>query len=99
MEKMETRLPKLTHAHEGTCKGCALGKNTKGTCHNSENRSKCILKLVRSNLYGPMSTTSFSAFLYYIICLDGYSRKVWIYFIKNKDSDAVLMRLKELKPW
>lgn len=75
MEKMVTGLPKLNQEHEGTCKGCALGKNTKGTFHKSESRSKYVLELIHSNLCGPMTVASFGGFLYYVIFIDDYSRK------------------------
>ena len=87
MEKMVTGLPKLNQEHEGTCRGCTLGKNTKGPFHNSESRSKCILDLIHSDLCGPMSVASLSGFLYYIIFIDDYSRKTWIYFLNTKESE------------
>ena len=36
--------------HDGTCRGCALGKNAKRSFADSESRSKGILDLVHSNL-------------------------------------------------
>ena len=35
--------------HDGVCRGCTLGKNTKGSFSNSESRSKDILDLVYSD--------------------------------------------------
>jgi hypothetical protein len=40
LRKMVTRLPPLRVEHEGVCRGCALGKNAKGTFSSSDNRSK-----------------------------------------------------------
>lgn len=97
MEKMVTGLPQFNQKHEGTCKGCALGRNTKGPFHSSESRSKCILDLIHSDLCGPMSVASSSGFLYYIIFIDDYSRKTWIYFLKSKESEEILERFKEFK--
>lgn len=74
-----------------------MGKNTKGTFHSSESRSKCILELIHSDLCGPMSVASLSSFLYNFIFIDDYSRKTWIYFLKSKESDEVPMRFKEFK--
>lgn len=75
IEKMVIGLPKLNQNHERTCKGCALGKNTKGTFHNSDSKSKNILELIHYDLCGPMSVTSIGGFLYYVIFVDDFSRK------------------------
>ena len=42
-----------------------------------------------------MSTTSLSRYVYYVSCIDDYSRNTWIYFLKNKDE--VFEKLKEFK--
>ena len=49
---------KLNTIHNGTCKGRALGKNTKGSFQNSLRKTKNVLELVHSYLCGPMSTPS-----------------------------------------
>lgn len=54
LEKMVKVMPKLSHVHNDTCKGCAMGKNTKNPFHKTESRSKEKLALVHSNLCGPM---------------------------------------------
>ena len=51
---MVTGISKLNPYHEGTCKGCALGKNIKTTFHNSQTKSKEILELIHSDLCGHM---------------------------------------------
>lgn len=97
LEKMVKGISKLNHVHDGTFKGCAMGKNIKSPFHSSERRSKEILDLVHSNLCGPMSVPSLSGFLYYVTFIDDYSRKTWIYFLRSKESDEVLGRFKEFK--
>ena len=52
--------------HDEVCRGCTLGKNTKGSFLNSENRSNEILDLVHSNLCGPMMVTSSGDYNYYV---------------------------------
>ena len=74
-------IPKLNPYHEGTCKGCALGKNIKTTFQNSQTKSKEVLELIHSNLCGPMSVPSLGGSLYYIIFVDDFCRKTWIYFL------------------
>ena len=70
--------------HDGVCKGCALGKNVKKPYSGSSRRSKGILDLIHSDLCGPMIAPSMSGCLYYVIFIDDYSHKTWIYFMKAK---------------
>ena len=43
VSKVVTGLPEIQIDHEGVCKGCAQGKNTKNPYPNSDNKSKGIL--------------------------------------------------------
>jgi hypothetical protein len=43
-----------------------------------------------------MSATSLSGYVYYVSFIDDFSRKTWIYFLKNKDE--VFRKFKEFKP-
>jgi transposase InsO family protein len=71
--------------HDGVCKGCALGKNSKGSFSTSDNRSKGILDIIHSYVCRQMTIPSLGNFLYYVIFIDDYSRNTWIYFLKAKD--------------
>ena len=51
--------------HDGVCKGCVKGKNTKKTFPSSEIKAKRILEIVHSDVLGPMSSSSLSR---YVIC-------------------------------
>jgi transposase InsO family protein len=93
--KMVTCLPKMQIQHKGVCKGCALGKNFKGSFLSSDNRSKEILDLIHSDVCGPMIVASLNVYLYYVLFIDDHSRKTWIYFLKNKD--GVLTNFQEFK--
>ena len=42
-----------------------------------------------------MSSSSLSGYVYYISFIDDFSRKTWIYFMKNKDE--VFSKFKEFK--
>ena len=52
LQKMVTGMPEVSPKHDGICKGCALGKNTKKFFSRSKNRSKGILDLIHSNIVG-----------------------------------------------
>lgn len=56
-----------------------------------------MLELVHFDLCGPMSVPSKAGFLYYVIFVDDFSRKTWIYFLKCKESREILKRFKEFK--
>jgi hypothetical protein len=91
---MVTGLPEIQIQHKGLCRGCALGKNIKGSL-SSDNRSKQILDLIHSDVCGPMIVASLNGYLYYVLFIDDHSRKTWIYFLKNKD--GVLAKFQEFK--
>ena len=48
-------LPEFQAKHDGVCKGCAKGKNTKKTFPSSESKAKGILEIIHSDVCGPMS--------------------------------------------
>ena len=81
--------------HEGVCKGCVKGKKTKKTFPSSEIKTKGILEIIHYDVYGPMSSSSLSRYAYYVSFIDYFSRKTWIYFMKNKDE--VFNKFKEFK--
>ena len=88
-------LPEIQEKHEGVCKGCAKGKNTKKTFPSSEIKEKGILEIIHSDVCGPMSSNSLSVYAYYVSFIDDFSRKTWVYFMKNKDK--VFSKFKEFK--
>ena len=61
------------------------GKNTKKTFPSSERKAKGILEIIHSDVCGPMSSSSLSGYVYNVSFIDDFSRKTWIYFMKNKD--------------
>ena len=93
--KVVEGLPKIQAKHEGVCKGCEKGKNTKKTFPSSEIKSKGILEIIHSDVCRPMSSSSLSGYVYYVSFICDFSRKTWIYFMKNKDE--VFSKFKEFK--
>ena len=88
-------LPKIQAKHDGVCKGCAEGKNTKKTFPSRERKEKGILEIIHSNVCGTMSSSSLSGYVYYVSFNDDFSRKTWIYVLKKKDE--VLSKFREFK--
>ena len=95
MIKVVTGLPDLNIEHEGTCKGCARGKNIKNPFLKSETKTKCMLELIHSDVCGPMPSISLSEYEYHVTFIDDYSRKTCIYFL-NKKSE-MFGKFKEFK--
>jgi hypothetical protein len=83
-QNMVCVMPSISLSKNEICKGCMLGKNINKTFPSSDNRAQGILDLVHSDVCGPMSSPSLSGCLYYVIFIDDYSRKCWIYFLKSK---------------
>ncbi|KAL6334618.1 hypothetical protein AAG906_019470 [Vitis piasezkii] len=68
------KLPKLKSIDFDMCESCILGKTPKAE----------KLELVHTDLWGPSSVTSLGGSRYYITFIDDSSRKVGVYFLKNK---------------
>ena len=60
-------------------------KDTKKTFTSSESKAKEILEIIHSDVCSPMSSSSLRGYAYYVSFIDNFSRKTWVYFMKNKD--------------
>ena len=77
-------MPSFDFVHDVVCRVCALGNNVKNNSPRIHTRSKGILDLVHSYVCGPLSSPSLSGHLYYVLFIDDFSHKAWIYFMKAK---------------
>ena len=68
-------LPEIQAKHDGVCKGCAKGKNTKNTFPSSKSKAKGILEIIHSDVCGPISSNSLSGYAYYVCFINDFSRK------------------------
>ncbi|GJT67256.1 retrovirus-related pol polyprotein from transposon TNT 1-94 [Tanacetum coccineum] len=79
------RIPDLQKAVVGFCEPCVLGKQKKVSFVKSGNTRKLQrLELVHTNVYDPTSVASIGGSRYYVTFINDSSRKVWVYFLKNK---------------
>jgi gag-polypeptide of LTR copia-type/Integrase core domain/GAG-pre-integrase domain len=67
------------------CEDCAMNKLTRVKFPHSKNHSNYALKIVHSDLCGPMKTQTPNGSKYFLTFIDDYSRKAHVYFIKNKN--------------
>lgn len=77
------------------CKICAMGKQPRLPFKPSQTQTKSILEIIHSDLAGPMETTSIGGAKYLLTFIDDFSRKVFIYFLRQKSE--VLDRFIEFK--
>ena len=66
VRKVVTKLPYLKNDHQGTCKGCARGKNNKNPFLKTETKTKGTLKLFHSDVCYPIPSISLSGYEYYV---------------------------------
>ena len=82
--EMVAHLPAFSELQE-PCEACMMGKQQrKAFPHESSNRSKTPLELVHADLCGKMSTTALGGSSYFLLIVDDFSRKMWVYFIHDK---------------
>lgn len=67
------------------CVTCVKGKQARLSFKVDGTRATELLQLVHSDVCGPMATTSMGGARYYITFIDDYSRKTFVYVMKNKN--------------
>ena len=67
------------------CEGCVLGKQARNSFpRRAEYRAKNTLELIHTDICGPITPKSFGDKRYFITFIDDYTRKTWVYFLKEK---------------
>ena len=68
------------------CKHYVLRKQYKVSFNlmNKENRAKGILDYIHSDVWGPVPTRSHGGASCFVTFMDDYSRKIWVYFMREK---------------
>ena len=69
------------------CKYCVVGKQYRVRFKTATHNTKGKLDYVHSDIWGPIKVASKGGAQYFISFIDDYSKKVWVYFLKNR-SDA-----------
>jgi hypothetical protein len=79
------KLPKLKSVNIDFCENCIFGKQkrvsfkTGGRTLRNEK-----LELVHTDVWGPAAVSSIGGKSYFVTFIDDHSRKVWVYFLKQK---------------
>ena len=74
------KLPELKSNDFDMCESYILGKQKKVSRTPKVEK----LELVPTDLWGPSPVASFRGSRYYITFIDDSSKKIWVYFLKNK---------------
>nr|GEW61629.1 retrovirus-related Pol polyprotein from transposon TNT 1-94 [Tanacetum cinerariifolium] len=83
-EGMVKGLDHIDHPNQ-VCEGCLFGKYARSSFpKESTSRAKEPLQLIHTDLCGPITPPSHGKNLYFMLFIDDYSRKTWVYFLKEK---------------
>ena len=67
------------------CEHCLYGKQTMSPHKRGSLRKAKPLQLLHSDVCGPMPIVSMGGAQYFVIFIDDFSQKVWVYSLKRKD--------------
>ncbi|KAJ4788299.1 polyprotein [Rhynchospora pubera] len=80
------------------CEGCVLGKHPRSSFPKEASyRAKKPLELIHTDICGPITPNSLGKHRYFITFVDDFSRRTWVYFLKEKsEAFAVFKKFKVL---
>lgn len=76
------------------CEHCVKGKAKRLRFSTAEHRTEGVFDYVHSDLWGPSRVVSHGGARYFLSIIDDYSRKLWVYLMKNKNDT-----FKKFKDW
>lgn len=85
LSQVKARGIELTRSsEEKRCISCLFGKQSKIPYQNSRSSTTDVLQIVHSDVCGPMEPDSIGGSKYYVIFVDDFSSKVFVYIMKMK---------------
>jgi len=79
------KLSSLKHVDVGVCEHCIFGKQKNVSFSRAGKTTKVEkLELVHTDVWGPTPVKFVGNSRYYVTFIDDSTRKVWVYFLKNK---------------
>ena len=66
------------------CEHCVLGKQKKVSFSTTKHHTQGILDYIHSDLWGRLRVASFGDKRYMLTFVDDFSRKVWVYYLRQK---------------
>ncbi|KAH9662850.1 hypothetical protein KPL70_019489 [Citrus sinensis] len=67
------------------CEHCVVGKKTRVKFGTANHDTREILEYVHSDVWGPTKTASIGGSHYFVIFIDDFSRRVWVYTMRAND--------------
>jgi transposase InsO family protein len=89
---MVKNIPHIDHSDK-LCEGCVLGKHPRNYFPKEASyRAKKVLELVHTDICGPITPNSLGKHRYFITFIDDFSRKTWVYFLKEKSETFFIFK-------
>lgn len=83
-KKIVNGMPLINHPDQ-LCEACLLGKHArKSFPKEATSRATEPLELIHADVCGPIKPSSFGKSNYFLLFIDDFSRKTWVYFLKEK---------------
>jgi len=70
-----------------------MGRQCRVAFSTSQHKTKGLLDLIHTDMWGPSLVASIGGIRYYVTFIDDFSRKIWVYFLKQKSK--VFQKFKE----
>ncbi|KAJ0808584.1 putative RNA-directed DNA polymerase [Helianthus annuus] len=77
-------LPVLNKSSSTPCNACHVGKSSKLSLSTSDFKSTSVLDLIYCDVWGPAPVTSYDGHRYFLLCVDHFTRYMWIFPLKQK---------------
>lgn len=75
------------------CEACFLGKHVRKSFKKEvTSRATKPLDIIHTNVYGPIDLLSFGKDKYFLLFIYDFSRKTWVYFLKQKSEAFIALR-------
>ena len=84
VKQMYPNLFKNVALDDLVCEACQLGKKKRTTYPISNLRCQEPFHLIHCGIWGPAPITDINAFRYFLICVDDFSRRTWVFLLKQK---------------
>ena len=78
-------------------KFCVLGKQNRVQFKIDAHKTEGILNCVHSDVLGVVRTMSWGGHMYFVIFIDDFSGKVWVYFMRHKSKTFINFKLRKVK--
>lgn len=91
-EGMAKGIPRLTHPST-RCEGCLMSKQSRGSFPSQTKfEAKKVLELVYADICGPISPTTPGGNRYFLLFVDDFSKKMWVYCLKEKSEALAVFK-------